>query len=116
MKPTLSALLTLFQRHPGEWLNHAVCYESGGHRTTARIMELRRAGHRISQEGQGERSKYRYDGPPDPGYERFSCGCGWAGVEHEAHRTHDWFQCPRCQRALPTGQKPPLGYQMALLP
>lgn len=100
MKPTLEALLALFRRHSGVWLNHAIVYEAGGHRTTARVMELRKLGHRISHDGQGESSRYRYDGPQDMHYDRFTCRCGWGGKEPQAVRTYDGFQCPHCQEVL----------------
>jgi len=115
MKPTTRQILSLLQRHQGLWVSHADLAIVGGHRYGGRIFELREARHRISQEGQGERSRYRYDGPPDPGYARFSCACGWAGSELSAHRTYQWFQCPQCQRTLPTVARPPVGYQEALL-
>lgn len=105
MKPTLEALLILFRRHPGAWLNHAIVYEAGGHRTTARVMELRQLGHRISQRGQGEGSQYRYDGPPSSPYEHFSCVCSWKGFEPQAMRGIGGYLCPSCGRAVEQAEK-----------
>jgi hypothetical protein len=96
MKPTLSALIALFRRHPNAWLNHSVVYEAGAHRTTARIMELRQMGFVIEQDGQGESSRYRMTHDPlKPRYATVACPtCLWRGTEPEA--IGGGSICPRC--------------------
>lgn len=101
MKPTLESLLALLRRHPGEWLNHSVVYEAAGHRATARVMELRKMGHRITQRGRAENSQYCYDGgPPERtvanSYPRLICRCGRSGPEPIFLHFFNEVLCPDC--------------------
>lgn len=98
MKPSTRALLDLLTRTKGAWTDHAAVAATGGHRYSARIMELREAGYTIEQEGGGERSRYRLvSGPPSP-FPGLACACGWQGREPQALRDLDGILCPRCSR------------------
>ena len=90
MKPTTRAARDLLTAARGEWVSHATLAAVGGHRYSARIMELRALKYTIEQYGQGERSRYRMiSGPPSP-YTSFSCpSCGWKGEEPAAIRGLD---------------------------
>lgn len=102
MKPTLRALLTLLERHRGEWINHATVYEAGGHRTTARVMELRQTGYTVEQEGVGENSRYRLVSSPPivPAYARYSCLCGYSGPEPMFTHFFAEILCPKCGKLV----------------